>query len=144
MKRILAAAMLLTATALCAQHLPVGPKSYTGFCLATSGASSGLYVPINTSANSSVVPNPPTYITLFGYDGTNYDALTCDSNGNISAGAIQGATIPALAAGCLASAGASGPLSWAACGGGSSFITSLATTGSSGPATVAYIAPKLR
>ena len=135
MKRILAAAMLLTATALCAQHLSVGPKSYTGFCLATSGASSGLYVPINTSANSSVVPNPPTSITLFGYDGTNYDVLTCDSNGNISAGAILGATIPALAAGCLDSAGTSGPLSWTACGGTFNALTGDATSTSTGGAT---------
>ena len=135
MKRILAAAMLLTATALCAQHLSVGPKSYTGFCLATSGASSGLYVPINTSANSSAVPNPPTSITLFGYDGTNYDVLTCDSNGNISAGAILGATIPALAAGCLDSAGTSGPLSWTACGGTFNALTGDATSTSTGGAT---------
>lgn len=50
-----------------------------------------------------------------------YAPLTVDSQGNLSAGALQGATIQPLGAGCLYSNGGSGPISWApACGLGGS------------------------
>jgi len=85
---ILALAFLAGASLACAQALPVGPKAYLGYCLATSGANAGLYIPIAVSANSSVVPNPPTAITLYGFDSTNYDPVTCDSSGNLNFGSF--------------------------------------------------------
>ena len=48
-----------------------------------------------------------------------YAPFAVDAAGNLSAGALLGYAIPTLAAGCLQSAGTTGPLSWAACGSGS-------------------------
>ena len=74
--------------------------SYTGFCLAVSGSNAGSYVPIATGANSSLLAVAPTpYVTLFGFDGTNYDTVSCDSSGNLIINSLpQNATDPATCA----------------------------------------------
>ena len=64
-----------------------------------------------------------------------YAPFAVDASGNISADALLGVTIPALASGCLSSAGATGPLSWAACsGGGGGTTTNALTANTSGGA----------
>lgn len=91
-----------------AQYVP-GPPARLAMCLSPSLT----WIPILTSASTgSQLPNPPPQSASYGFTGTVYTAIACDANGNISAGAILGQTIPTLAAGYLYSAGSSGPLSW--------------------------------
>ena len=67
------------------------------------------------SNGTATCTGPATVTSTLGA----YAPLAVDSLGNLSAGAILGYAIPTLAAGCLQSAGTTGPLSWATCGSGS-------------------------
>jgi hypothetical protein len=108
-------AFMLTPLAAAAQFVPHAPAK-AAYCLNPSG----VWVPIATSQTASQLPNSPPASDLYGINGTNWFGLACDANGNLSAGSILGYTIPTLATGCLQSAGTTGPLSWATCGGGGS------------------------
>ena len=56
-----------------------------------------------------------------------YAPFAVDAAGNISAGALLGYTIPTLTAGCLQSAGTTGPLSWATCGSSGGGLSGMTT-----------------
>ena len=116
MKRILALTALILAAASPAWG-QYTPPARTGYCYnAVAG-----WIAIASSSSATVSYTPPA-ISLYGVNGSSSVPILCDANGNISAGAILGYTIPALAAGCLQSAGTTGPLSWAACSGSSGTV----------------------
>jgi hypothetical protein len=100
------------------------------------------WIPIHAIINgTSSLPGPS--IQLYGKNNGVPYPIACDSSGNISAGAILGYTIPSLAAGCLQSAGITGPLSWGTCGssGGVTQITAgtnvtISPSGGTGNVTI--------
>ena len=96
-----------------------GPPS-GGWCRNPGGA----IIPIHTSLLGAAYPGVPPASYLYGSTdgGSTWYGLQCDANGNLSAGAILGATIPAIAAGCLGSSDGL-TLGWIGCGGGGGSMT---------------------
>jgi hypothetical protein len=96
-------------------------SSVLGKCYYAGGA---VWVPIATAVNGAGQTNAPASFALYGKNSTTYYPLLCDANGNISAGAILGASIPTLATGYLHYDSGTGLLTWAAAGGISGSLTS--------------------
>lgn len=129
MKRlILILAMLSIAAAAKAQSsLPF--KQVGAYCL-----NAGTWIPVNGAINGTGLSiGVPQQVSLYGLNAaTTWYGLQCDASGNLTPGgaaggdlsgtypnptvsSLKGVALPTLAAGCLESAGASGPFSWTAC-----------------------------
>ena len=119
--------LLATMIPLRAQTSFTPQKATLGYCYNVVKG----WIPLNTlAASTGFVPNEST--SLYGLNGTNPAPVLCDENGNVSAGAILGVTIPSFPSsgtGCLLYTEATNSLSWSnTCGsGGSSAWSSLTT-----------------
>ena len=115
MRKILLISVLIFASILAHAGPPSG-----GWCRNPGGA----IIPIHTSLLGAAYPGVPPASYLYGSTdgGSTWYGLQCDANGNLSAGAILGATIPAIAAGCLGSSDGL-TLGWIGCGGGGGSMT---------------------
>ena len=93
MKRILALAVFLAASGARAQFTP---PANLGYCYYAAGAA---WIPI--AASGSGVSFTPPSIALYGMNGSTPSVVSCDANGNLSAGSINGTLLAGLASGLL-------------------------------------------
>lgn len=107
MKHRLLLLLLFAARLACAQFVPHAPAK-SAYCLNPSSQ----WIPIAAVVSGSQLPNGAPATDLYGINGSTWYGIACDQNGNVSAGAIDGVTLPALAQGFLYSASPNGPFSW--------------------------------